>query len=169
MVHDRFRSVGGPHPTRLRRPTFPLGKALFLLFLVTLPDEVAVHEQDVEDIPVMPVVDQAAVVQDGAVGAVLLDQAEGDIVVGAVLLGVLLGPDTLLHGLALVRVDEVAEAVVGEGQEILQVGAAGEADHLLVGEEQLVVDPVGLVDEEGAGEMLEMSCKAKPRWVRTRS
>lgn len=38
-------------------PPSPLGKALFLLFLVTLPDEVAVHEQDVEDIPVMPVVD----------------------------------------------------------------------------------------------------------------
>ena len=54
-----------------RRPgcasRFPLGKALFLLFLVRLPDEVAVHEQDVEDVPVMPVVDQAAVVQDGAV------------------------------------------------------------------------------------------------------
>ena len=131
-------------------PPSPLGKALFLLFLVTLPDEVAVHEQDVEDIPVIAAVDQTAVVQDGAVGAVLLDQAEGDIVVGAVLLG----PDAPLHGLALVRVDEVAEAVVGEGQEILQVGAAGEADHLLVGEEQLVVDPVGLVDEEGAGEML---------------
>ena len=120
-------------------PPSPLGKALFtwykfvvlylfLLFLVALPDEVAVHQHDVEDIPVMPVVDQAAVVQDGAVGAVLPDQAEGDIVVGAVLLGVLLGPDAPLHGLALVRVDEVAEAVVGEGEKILQVGAAGEAD-----------------------------------------
>lgn len=38
-------------------PPSPLGKALFLLFLVTLPDEVAVHEQDVEDVPVIAVVD----------------------------------------------------------------------------------------------------------------
>ena len=28
FVHDRFRSLGSPHPTRLRRPTFPQGKAL---------------------------------------------------------------------------------------------------------------------------------------------
>ena len=26
FVHDRFRSVGDPHPTRLRRPTFPPGE-----------------------------------------------------------------------------------------------------------------------------------------------
>ena len=118
-----------------------------------LPHELLIHQQHVEDSSVIAVVHNASVVKNLPQCSVLSDEGEADVIVGVSISLIDLLPDALLNIRLLRLGNQITEASICVVEEFLDGIAAGEANHLLIGKEKLIVLRVCLVDQKCTGQM----------------
>lgn len=126
-------------------------------------DQRAVHDEDVKDISIVAVLDDATMVEYRLRTAVLFHEVEADIIIVPACLRIDLLPDARFDGLLLIRSNQVTEAVLGVREELLEVVAAGEAHELMICEQDLIILRIRSVYQKGPRKMLSyfLQCKAE--------
>ena len=99
----------------------------------------AVHNENIEDIAIISVFYNAAVIKNRMIRAILFRKMELYIVICSTFPRINLFPDACFHVCLLIRTDQIAEAVMGIGEKFVQTLTSGKFNQFPVGEQDMVI------------------------------